>query len=240
MLKGKDIPHSLTTLINYSLEENIEIIYIVSYGEEDKITIAIADFSQAVHDVNYLVERLKKDKRIEGIRVIPPRTGGLLILEGVKPVSYCGRKTIIQSSQHFYSIIEGLGEASSGAILWHLWYKGGKYTYEAHRRIRGEGNSIDTLVDALLSTQALGWWEDSKIIAYNSIKKMAKVRLWNSWECYEIKKSMGIMSKPQSQLVRGFLSGLFSEHFGVEVVAEEVKCMAMGDPYCEFDIKPLT
>jgi predicted hydrocarbon binding protein len=44
-------------------------------------------------------------------------------------------------------------------------------------------------------------------------------------------------SEPQSHYIRGVLDGFFSSLFKVEMEAKETKCIAKGDPYCEFEIK---
>jgi len=234
----ENISASLPRIVEAFSRHGVEIEYIAGYGRNSKIVLVIADFSKASGNAKSLAEKLEGAPQVRRVKVISPRTRGLLILEDVMPISYSGKRAIIQSTSHFYSIIEGLGEASGGAILWHLWYRGGRHSYKTHERIRGE-NSVETLEDVMLSCQVSGWWKRTKI-AYDGFRKAARVRIWDNWECSEIKKNLGITSKPQSQLVRGFLSGVFSEHFGVEMMAEETKCIAAGDPYCEFEIKPNT
>ncbi len=55
------------------------------------------------------------------------------------------------------------------------------------------------------------------------------MRLEGSFECVENRSKT-----PYSRFMRGHFVGLVSEIFGIDVVCRETKCVAMGDPYCEF------
>ena len=52
----------------------------------------------------------------------------------------------------------------------------------------------------------------------------------------ELVECLGVSSeKPNSQLFRGLLAGFLSRLWGEEVKVVESKCIAKGDPYCEFE-----
>jgi predicted hydrocarbon binding protein len=53
----------------------------------------------------------------------------------------------------------------------------------------------------------------------------------NNFEC-EGQQS----DKPNSQFIRGHIAGLFSNMLNEDLDCRETKCMALGDPYCEFVI----
>ncbi|MCS7365815.1 MAG: 4-vinyl reductase, partial [archaeon GB-1867-035] len=78
--------------------------------------------------------------------------------------------------------------------------------------------------------QAYGWAifevkeEDDKII----------IKAKDLFECSSVQV---VKNKPNSQFFRGYLSGVASILWEKEMVAEEVKCIAKGDDYCEFIIK---
>ena len=57
------------------------------------------------------------------------------------------------------------------------------------------------------------------------------VRVYENIECVGAKSRV-----PYSQWVRGHLAGVTSALFGVRIKCEETKCVACGDPYCEFAI----
>ena len=48
------------------------------------------------------------------------------------------------------------------------------------------------------------------------------------------------MSKePSSHMFRGMLAGVIEEIANRQVISLEEKCIAKGDPYCQFVVKPL-
>jgi predicted hydrocarbon binding protein len=57
------------------------------------------------------------------------------------------------------------------------------------------------------------------------------VRMGNNIECEGQRTD-----KPNSQWIRGHLVGGASEALGVKMDCRETRCMAMGDPYCEFEL----
>ena len=62
----------------------------------------------------------------------------------------------------------------------------------------------------------------------------ATIRIYDSFEC-----ELGLESGgPYSHLIRGMLAGVLTVIFNRRMRAEERKCIASGDPYCEFTIKP--
>ncbi|MBO3808288.1 MAG: 4-vinyl reductase [Candidatus Brockarchaeota archaeon] len=61
----------------------------------------------------------------------------------------------------------------------------------------------------------------------------AQLRVYESCEC-EIGKGS---EQPYSQIVRGMLAGFFSLLFGKEAKTTETRCIAKGDPYCEYTVK---
>ncbi len=83
-------------------------------------------------------------------------------------------------------------------------------------------------------TRGAGWTE---LIGYEEADDKIIIRLERLWEC-EIQKS--IVDKPASNFVRGLLAGFFKKLLGKEVVVKETKCIALGDPYCQFEINIVT
>lgn len=79
---------------------------------------------------------------------------------------------------------------------------------------------------------ALGWGELS-LTAYDPTAGRATIVVQKGFEC-ESRES----TQPYSQFMRGCLAGVASAIIGFEVECEEVKCVSMGDPACEFSIHP--
>jgi len=61
-----------------------------------------------------------------------------------------------------------------------------------------------------------------------------RVRVYQCIEC----ELGGRATRPFSHYVRGILAGYASEIFKQELFAMENRCLTLGDPYCEFEVKP--
>lgn len=62
------------------------------------------------------------------------------------------------------------------------------------------------------------------------------VKVYGNFEC----ELFGNTGKPEGHLVRGMIAGFVAAIWNVEmndVEAGETRCLAKGDPYCEFEIK---
>lgn len=69
------------------------------------------------------------------------------------------------------------------------------------------------------------------IVEVDLAARRAVVRVYDNIEC------VGVRSRvPYSEWVRGHLTGVGSALLGVPMKTEETKCVATGDPYCEFVI----
>ena len=116
-----------------------------------------------------------------------------------------------------------------------LWYQGrefGKLKGEFYKREFSIIN-MNEVVNFLATRLTLHGWATVEIVKLDEEKRSATLRLFDNWECSAFKGS----SEPQSHYIRGVLDGFFSSLFKVEMEAKETKCIAKGDPYCEFEIK---
>jgi predicted hydrocarbon binding protein len=88
------------------------------------------------------------------------------------------------------------------------------------------------LFEVLQLYQALGWF---KLEALDLNLSDHMVTVWTSgcFECEDRKSP-----KPYSHFVRGHLEGSVSAFLGERLECDEVKCIASGDQFCEFVLKP--
>ena len=61
------------------------------------------------------------------------------------------------------------------------------------------------------------------------------IRVYDSVECSALRD----IEEEGSHFVRGVVAGGISELYGETMVAEETRCIARGDPYCEYSISKL-
>ncbi len=127
-------------------------------------------------------------------------------------------------------IKENLGEEGGNAFLYHLGYGVGEEVYKVYAEpveIKDSAKGI-LLLEAL--ARGAGW---ADIVGYKEEDDKIIVRFNRLWEC-EIQK--GIVDKPASNYMRGILAGFFKALLGIDLVIKETKCVAVGDPYCQFEI----
>lgn len=90
-------------------------------------------------------------------------------------------------------------------------------------------------LENLFSLYSACGWGILELRELNMEKATCTIRATENFECATFK---GQVTEPRSHFMRGHLSGVFAEVFGRDVLAKEVKCVAMGDPHCEFSVEP--
>ncbi len=142
-----------------------------------------------------------------------------------------GYRSIILLEHDLQEMIKGLYEKigeGAAVLLYYLAYSGGKFLADyLSEKLRLKGEEL--LIEILKIYQASGWGR-VELIEYYPYRMKIILRLYDSVECKAFKGS----DKPMSQLIRGHLSGLLSRLLKTNVRAIESKCIAKGDPYCEF------
>ena len=167
-----------------------------------------ADFSSSLNDIIYPKSFCSKD--IGGVRAI------LLAVAGMKGI--------------IIGIREHLGEEGGNTLLYHLGYGDGVESYKVYAMSMGIENVTDAISLLAALSKGTGW---ADIIGYEATDNKITIRLEKLWEC-EIQKDT--VDKPASNYMRGLLAGYFKSLLKKEVIVKETKCIALGDPYCQFEI----
>ncbi len=92
------------------------------------------------------------------------------------------------------------------------------------------------MVLALEAAKLFNWIDDYKILKLDLKKPNITFRVWNLMDCSPFKEKM---RETTSHYFRGMISGFVSKIAGKDLVFVETKCIAKGDPYCEFKTKSL-
>ncbi len=162
---------------------------------------------------------------------------GFMIDEFAHPIYvFPGVRSLILLEPDFAEMIKGFyqkfGEIAA-TLLYHQAYSGGKFLAEyLSEKLNLKGKKL--LVECLKFYQAGGWGR--VILAkYDLEKPEIILKLYDSLEC----KIFGNLGKPASHFLRGHISGLLTGLLDREVRVIEKKCIAMGDPYCEFHLETI-
>jgi predicted hydrocarbon binding protein len=148
------------------------------------------------------------------------------------PLIVMGERAIIFRETTYKGLILGLRKqlgAAGEALLYHIGLNNGKGTWNALKNLIG--GKVELLPQYLKYWMFVVGASVVKEVVINMEKKRAVVRVENSYEC-ELGRGAG---KPFSNFHRGVYAGIFSELLGSER-SVETKCIAAGDPYCEFVI----
>jgi predicted hydrocarbon binding protein len=237
-LVGYDIillnkPGALKFAASIPEKYGLNIVYFDACGisEEYGNFFLVVDFTDKDTSPQILLDEFRKNKEYIMDANMSPT-----LYDIIYPSRFCikdigGMRAILFLLGNMMGIIQGiktnLGKREGESLLYHLGFGVGKEIYRIHAEPRG----IQEVEDAVKLIVALcigGGWGD--VLDYEIKDKKIIVRVDKLWEC-EIQKE-----GPASHYVRGILGGFFSQLLKKRVAAVETKCIAAGDPYCQFEI----
>ena len=189
-------------------DKNVDPETLLAEFRNAKKYITSADISSSLNDIIFPKKFCSKD--IGSVRAILMAVGGM-------------RGVVMGIREH-------LGVEGGNALLYHLGYGDGEESYKVYAKPRGIKNLDEAILLLEALTKGTGW---ADFIGYEVADNKIIIRLERLWE-YEIQK--GIVDKPASNFVRGILAGVFKKLLGKEVVVKGTRCIAVGDPCCQFEI----
>ncbi|MBO3800342.1 MAG: 4-vinyl reductase [Candidatus Brockarchaeota archaeon] len=179
----------------------------------------------------------EKMKDVENIRVFD-HMGGFDVDTYHFPLTVGNTRIVIFSPPILEGLVKGFrnsfGKSIVQAILWNQGKEAGKITAKMYKEDFGISKARDAL--EMLKARALMFgWTYMELLTFNEVKRKAVIRLLENWECDIFKGS----NEPQNHFMRGILAGFFECLFGRVFNVTEVKCIAKGDPYCEFIVEKM-
>lgn len=182
-------------------------------------------------DLKSVVQRVSSVKEVE----VKEALNGLLVDTLNFPLSWnSGDRVVTLRTEFFATMLAGLKEHfKSGAdvVLHEMGFHHGRPTWENVLRTYPVRDRA-SVAEALGFYDASGWGK-TQLISFDIASKKAVVRVGDNFECALKERS----SQNGSNFFRGHMEGLFTVVFGAEARAAEKRCLCMGDPYCEFDIR---
>ena len=242
-LEGRSRPGIIATISSIISEKGLDITYFSTTGtvrlRERGGSIIFIDFTGSDVKPEDLAREFMALDFVNKVEIIRPKFKGFIIDDVSFPVMLGGRRAIILSGSALKGILiefrKRLGTGGE-AMLYHI---GREVGVEGARDINQNAERIgvkdlrDKLEIGMLLLQCLGY-AIPEMVEFSEEPPYLKIRLQNSIEC-ELGRGAG---KPFSHYVRGMITGYTSEIFQRDLLAEETRCIAMGDPYCEFEVKP--
>lgn len=182
-----------------------------------------------------MYESLKNFPIFKRVELIRPVVDGLLIDTCSFPQLLAGERTVVFRRANYEAWIRKMREKygnAFNAILYHIGFEAGKNVHTKVSRKFGV-DDLNLLRIALEFAKVLGY---GVFVVDKFSSREVIVRAYGNFEC-ELFENTG---KTESHLVRGMISGFMASMWGVEmddVETRETKCIAKGDPYCEFHVR---
>ncbi len=236
-VKLADIPGALLNVatVFYSYGLNVVSIYTTesSYGDRQEVEINfVVDFTGKRVSPEQIAKSLNLETVVKQVVFYGKQLPNMIVDEKHFPLMVMGERAIIFRETTYKGLILGLRKqlgAAGEALLYHIGLNNGKGTWAALKNLTG--GKVELLPQYLKYWMIVVGASVVKEIIIDMEKKRALVRVENNYEC-ELGRGVG---KPFSNFHRGIFVGIFSELLGSET-SVETKCIAAGDPYCEFVI----
>ena len=229
-------PGALESVAFVAKDYGLDIYYIEieSLTREEYDLFIIYDFSGSKCSPEEFISDLEKEVEYVKKAVISPDFKNIIFPSMFKPMEMGDHRAIIFPEADMKGLItmikENLGVEPGNALLYHIGYGIGQKTFEMHIKPL-DIISIEGLERVLVFLFRGSRWGDIREYSVENDKIILKIV--NLWEC-EIQR--GAVDRPASHFVRGILAGLFGDFLGKKIDAKETKCIALGDPYCQFEI----
>ena len=243
LVEAKAKPGVLSRISNIPSKHNAVILYIAystpNPAEKTVKGLGFVDMTDADISAEELADEMLKIRAVRDVKVIPPPIDGF-VADTLSPIlQVMGDRVIMLRKPAYKGLISGVRKrfGSGGeAFLYYAGFDSGLEYGESHREIGAKLGLIDPetifkkISTSLCNSVGFGQME---VVGIDTLALKATVRVYNSFEC-----ELGLGSgRPYSFFLRGILAGVLTALFNRKMKAEETKCIAKGDPYCEFIVK---
>ena len=232
--KAVEAPGILMSLTQVLAEKGISIFHIVGSGRQPDgsyYMLLYADFADK--DPYEVSKELYNVEYVEKIEVLEPVVPGVVVDTVTDRLMLADERAVILRHTIYRGLFgvirEELGPSAS-VIFYHIGIRAGRDAFKSHVKIlkgKKDTASLVRLCEALWRTVGFGRLE---IVSLDTQRGRAVARVYDNFECEMFKNS----GEPQGYLTRGLLEGWFEGILGPELKSEETKCIAKGDPHCEF------
>jgi len=234
----KDVPEALAETAKVLADANAQIktgaIFEVPEYHGTRFWSTFIEVSKATKGIEELVNDLRKLKVVKDVKFVEIKSAPFEVLHF--PILYATTQAIVWPIGMFWSLwdaIEGILKPSGAAVLHYNTGKAvGKRVAERLRRMFGVERT-DLIQTVNQAVQTTGWGiVETRNVDFKRGRETIIIR-----ECFE---ALAWRKKPYKAChwVRGYMAGVASVVFDRPMEAVEIKCLATGDEYCEFKVRP--
>lgn len=200
--------------------------------------LAFLDFTYSGASPEELAEEARKLGFVEEVKIIEPKVEGLIADTLSNPLKMDGDVAVIFRDVGLKGLLVGVRErfgSAAEAMLYYFGVEAGRELGKRHMKMGEVLSVVDRLRiyrDISVSMFNCSGYGLMEAIELSEKPPYALIRVHN---CFECRLGLGT-NKPFSQLVRGMIAGVLTELLNAKMHAVETKCVAKGDPYCEFEV----
>ena len=224
----------LEKIVSIFTGRGIPILQIkISIAKQARIHV-FADLMGKEDKVYEIVKELERAPFVQAVWCEKPIADGIAVDEYFYPLILLGERAIIMRETIYKGFITG-GWKSIGSpyavLLYFSGFYAGHEAYHTQKKLVKNDKELLRLAEALF--RMLGYGR-LKFLYLNDDKKEARVQVYESFECGVFKEAKDV----RGGLVRGLIAGWLAARWNIDnpdqILAKEVKCIAKGDPYCEY------
>ncbi|MEM3730616.1 MAG: V4R domain-containing protein [Candidatus Bathyarchaeia archaeon] len=197
--------------------------------------IAFLDFTNSKIQPEDALELLKTESFVKYAKLIKPVINGIVSDNYFFPLVISGERVVIFRQSVYEALFDGIKKEFGSAGEAMLYYQGfnvGLKIYDTYAKI-ASSEDVEKLSEVARAINMTLGWGIIEVEDINVKKGTADIIVYHNFECANVKKS----GKPNSHFVRGAAAGIFTRFIGKVAKAEEICCLAKGDPYCKFRVK---
>ena len=203
-------------------------------GSDKTRVILFLDITGKMDVAANILMDFKKFSSFERIELIKPIKDGFIVDPYSFPLLFVCEWAVIFRKTTYKTFLMKMREkygVSFEAILYVTGFEIGHNAYHSHKKLFGDNPNV--LLNAGCELfKALGYG----ILEFVKFKHGKAInRVYNNFEC-ELSRNSG---KPSSHFIRGMIAGWDVASWNVhmnKIRVTEMKCIAKGDPYCEFHV----
>ncbi|MHC1586824.1 MAG: V4R domain-containing protein, partial [Candidatus Hecatellaceae archaeon] len=237
---SQKLVEAIISMLSELKVEVSHLSYSVLTEEEEATILLFLDFTESRVGVEEVAGKLGRLGLVEEVSPIPSTVEGFIADVVSCPIKIGGDRAVIFRDVGMRGFIVDLKRriGSGGeAILYFLGFEAGREFGKRHlnmgRRVglTDPVNVYRHISASMFNCVGYGIMETVEL----SVKPpYGRIRVYHSFEC-----ELGLKEgKPFSHLVRGMIAGVLTELFRRRMTAREIRCIARGDPYCEFEVSP--
>ncbi|MBI3840372.1 MAG: hypothetical protein HY297_00190 [Thaumarchaeota archaeon] len=230
----KNVPGALAGVAGILAKEKVNLVASESANVRDTDTSAWGFFAE-------VGDKAIDANKLRGLIGGAPSVVGVELTEGIDGVVVdkyhfplyfsSGEKAMVISRRNLvemFSRIRKIFGSGADLIIYEMGTATGENDAKELQALMGDDVVARNITELVFLYAAQGWGMPELVdLSLEPLK--ATLRIHDNFECAYTKSG-----SVNSQYIRGHLVGLGKGVFGKMVTCEEVKCLAAGDPYCEF------